>query len=314
MIRLITFFSVLFISIVNLLCCELQNSLPSEFIVKKHRFSLSSDFDIEAKNQKLGSIHRKIFSFSTIYKFYDAYNQLKAKAKARWFAWGAIFDVYDDMNKILGIIEERSHPFFPTFEILSLRGEKLAIAQMNFWGTRYTLKDPITGLTMVTMKCPFFSYDLDWNITIENLDLFNQKQIDAYLFLLTLAICTDKKKANEESRSFQCRGDLLESHSPINDSMIRSKYSLEDISELKEQLARNQTLFITLVPSKVDFDEAERMVDSLLNSFQSSENGETGKSDLILAMQFLFPLFESNDLTDGQKSALYQLIEYKLMH
>lgn len=77
------------IAMSRLVHAELPNPLPTEFTVSERWLSWSSDFDVETKQYKLGYLHRKILSWTLEYDFYSYNDQLEAKAKARWFSWGA---------------------------------------------------------------------------------------------------------------------------------------------------------------------------------------------------------------------------------
>lgn len=129
---------------------------PREFFVKQHWLSWTTSFDIETDQLKLGTVHRKFLSLSPVrYDFYDYTENLQASATMRWFSWGATFDVVDAVNAPIGTVEQRLFSFFPTFEIHSPQGNVLGIAKMNFWGTTYTIRDPVTQEPFATLWRPF---------------------------------------------------------------------------------------------------------------------------------------------------------------
>src|SRR5260221_7372105 len=100
-----------------------EGTLPAEFSVKERAFSWISTFDLETKQFKLGYVQRKLLSLQLEYDFYDFNDELHAKAKKRFFSWGAAFDVVDAHDAPIGQIEQRLFSFFPSFCITSPKGE-----------------------------------------------------------------------------------------------------------------------------------------------------------------------------------------------
>lgn len=298
------------------LFAQLPDPLPEQFTVRQRWFSWTSDFDIETKEYKLGYVHRKIFSWTTEYEFRDIYNQLEANAKARWFSWGTTFDVMDALNQPLGIVEERIFTFFPTFDIISPSGDKLAIAVMNFWGTRYVLIDSITGSSMVTLSRPFFRWKDNWTVTIENPILFNQKQIDPRLFIIVMAFQSDRElwkrqrsrsKLNAPHYAFT-RKEL----SLFKKSTNSTKSFLNEFNALREELVAYRTRLTSIDPLESDFEQVEEIMEAKLKSIDSSHIEKTEEAWIVAGIKFLLPFIDSNELTDAQKNALYLLIEYQL--
>src|ERR1700722_8170383 len=90
--------------------------ISAEFYCDQHWLSWTSAFDIQTKEFKLGTVYRK-FSLFLEYDFYNVYEVLQAKAKARIFSFGATFDLEDSEGHLIGIVNEKIFTFFPTFEI-----------------------------------------------------------------------------------------------------------------------------------------------------------------------------------------------------
>ncbi|CCB86722.1 MULTISPECIES: hypothetical protein [Parachlamydia] len=298
------------------LSAQLPDPLPEQFTVNQRWFSWTSDFDIETKEYRLGYIHRKFISWMIEYEFRDIYDQLESRAKARWLSWGAVFDVIDAMDNPLGIVEERIFTFFPTFDIISPTREILAIAKLNFWGTRYTLKDPVTDISMVTLYRPFFRWKENWTVTIENPALFNQKQIDPRLFLIVMALQSDREMwARKRRRNSKSSYSKVPFACTMQDLLDTEKLSdtKNAFNALREQLEIYRSILTSVDPSEFDLEQVEEIVETKLQSIEypSTEN-EKGEERIISGLQYLMPLLDSNELTDGQKSALYMLIDYKL--
>ncbi|MCB1119442.1 MAG: hypothetical protein KDK65_05725, partial [Chlamydiia bacterium] len=94
------------------------DTIPNEFFVTERWFSFSTTFDIETKAQKLGTVHRRIFSLTTQYDFYDWEQNLITNSRMRFFSFGVVFDVTDASGETLGTVNEKIFNFFPTFEII----------------------------------------------------------------------------------------------------------------------------------------------------------------------------------------------------
>lgn len=284
------------------LSAYLPDPLPETFTVKECWLSWTTDFNIETKEYKLGHVHRKLLSLKLEYQFYDIYSQLEATAKSRWFSWGVTFDVYDNRNNLLGTVEEKVFSFFPTFTINALNGEKLATAKLNFWGTRYTLKDPVTNSTMVTMERPFFRMKDNWKVTIRDQALFYQKGIDPRLFIIVMAFQTDKD--NWESSNNNYKASASTEVSVIKDLKI----FLNEYDQLSEQLEIRRDRLAAVEPSELDFDKVEKLSEERLKALES----DVENINAMEGLHYLLSMLDDDELNDAEKNALYQLMEYKL--
>ena len=86
--------ALLLLSSFSALKAQTISEVPSQFFVKQHWISLTNTFDVESKDRKFGTIHRKLFSWTPQYLFYDLNEQIQAKAKMRFFSFGATFDIF----------------------------------------------------------------------------------------------------------------------------------------------------------------------------------------------------------------------------
>ena len=142
--------------------------------MKQHWLSFTTTFDIETDQLKLGTVHRKFLTLSPVrYDFYDYASNLQAIATMRWLSWGATFDVTDASGAPIGGVDQRLFTFFPHFEILSPVGHVLAIAKMNFWGTTYSISDPVTQEQIATLSRSFSRLKDNWTVTLTNPRLFS---------------------------------------------------------------------------------------------------------------------------------------------
>lgn len=167
-------------------------AMPDEFFVTERWVSLTTGFDIETNQYRVGTVFRKFWSLLPTYEFYDQKENLISVAKMRWMTFGAIFDVVEATTELpIGSVEEEVLTWYPTFRIYSPKGEKLAVAEMNFWGTTYEVSDPVTSKVMATLKRSFFRFKDDWKATIVDRPLFDAKGIDPRLFITLMAFQTD---------------------------------------------------------------------------------------------------------------------------
>jgi hypothetical protein len=182
--------------------------LPDQFYVTQHWLSLTSGFDVETDTEKLGTVYRRFFSWTTQYDFYNNDGSLEATAKSRFWSLGAMFDVFDLNDHLIGHVVQRLLTFFPTYEIRSNTDEVLAKAKMNLWGTTYYVTDPATSLEIAQIYRSFFRLKDDWTVKIVNRDLLLLKNIDPQLFV-TLAVFqsdVDTRKRYEHWQREQERG------------------------------------------------------------------------------------------------------------
>lgn len=167
-------------------------SIPRELHIQQRMMSWTTTFDILTDGCIIGNVHRK-FSLFHEYDFYDANNNLEAKAKARFSSFITTFDVTDCDERLIGIINERFFCFFPTFEILSPEGLVLLIAKINFWGTKYSLTDPVTNQEVAIMTRDFWRLKNNWKVTIIDTNFFSEKQISPYLMITLAAYQSDSE-------------------------------------------------------------------------------------------------------------------------
>jgi len=182
--------------------------LPDEFYVTQHWLSLTSGFDIETNTMKLGTVHRRFFSWTTQYDFYDTNGDLDATAKSRFWSLGASFDVSDVNEHAIGRVDQKLLTFFPTYQIISNTGEVLGKAKMNLWGTTYYVTDPNTSLEIAQIYRSFFRLKDNWTVKIVNRDLYEAKSIDPRLFV-TLAVFQSDVDTRERYRRWQEEQDRL---------------------------------------------------------------------------------------------------------
>lgn len=301
-----------FIVLTFLLCaCFIKTEaaleqIPRQFYVKQHWLSWTTSFDIESDDLKLGTVHRKFFSLSPVkYEFYDTQENLQAAATMRWFSWGATFDIADSYGGMLGSVEQRVFAFFPTFEILSPVGHLMAIAKMNFWGTTYTISDPVTKQKMATLSRSFFRLKDNWTFTLTDPEAFYQHQIDPRLFVLVMAFQTDRDAWAAEARRRKDDQVILNSYSFVGDSQPD-----EQLLTLKADLKACREQLEIVKPTEEDAARVDEIVSEALSADESACTNHAERLSKGLAT--LKPLFESDALTLGEKNALLKMFENSL--
>lgn len=182
-----------------LLCVNSCNALanydiPDEFYITEHWISLTTAFDIESPTQKMGTLYRKFFSLLPTYEFLDPSENKIATARSSLFSLTAHFDIYDNQEALLGAADEEFFAFYPTFDIYGKDSNtKLAYAQMNFWGTTFTIYDPESGQEMATMHRPYLRLKNDWTFNVTDRHLLMKKNIDPRVLLTVIAFQGDKE-------------------------------------------------------------------------------------------------------------------------
>lgn len=270
-------------------------AIPEQFTVTEKLFSWTTAFEIEANGYPLGRVERRILGQAPLqYDFYDINNYLMAQGTMRWFTFGAVFDVTDWNRNLIGTVEEEVFTFLPSFELFSPYREKLAHAKMNFWGTKYTVTDPVTDIEIATLTRPFFSFNSQWTVTITNPEVFASKNISPSLFIIVAAFQTDLEYWEHYEIAAYCAST---SPSP----------KANEGRALRQQLKTYGQEIKDVVPSEQDFARVEVLVESVLKDRRCRFKSE--KERLQAGIKELLPLFESEELTPEEKAALSQMID-----
>ena len=293
-------------------------NLPTEFTMTERWLSWTTTFDIESNQQKFGTVNRKLLSWTPQYHLKDLDDQLLAIGKMRFWNLLAFFDVTDVDGTPLGTVEQKYTWFFPTFEIVSPQGLKLARAQLNFWGTKYTLSDVVDEHVLATMSRPFFRLKNNWMINIIDADALNEGNLHTHLLLVMLAYQVDREYWERQRRRHQSEinqdyDDLFGAAEaqPLT-AQFASNTSKGKAPTLPERPAAAAELgaklerFIDVLETDEPTEEDFAIVESLVTDNITEEDA------FINTAQELFTLFESDDLTSGQKAALYLMLKNRL--
>jgi hypothetical protein len=290
-------------------CFAVANTqIPDEMYIKEHWISLTTSYDIETKTQKLGTLYRKLLSFLLTYEFYDPFDNKLAYARSKFFSLTAHFDVYDINEQFLGAADEKLFSFFPTFDIYGQDGyTKLAKASMNFWGTTFTIYDPVTDKEMATLYRSFFRLKNDWTFNITNRTLFNQKGIDSRVLMTVIAFQGDREYW-ENSNQNNLR-------SVANKPAQSKEVTTAQISDLLEKIAtvsKQEHLEQIKKPDPKVMEEVANELEINYKNLHAGNASQTSQERLSIFSDYCLDLVQSNDLPAEKKKTILFLLQTRL--
>ncbi|CEG58975.1 LURP-one-related/scramblase family protein [Legionella fallonii] len=290
-----------------------DNEVPNEFYITEHWISLTTSFDIETKTHKIGTLYRKFFSFLLTYEFFDPFDNKMATARSRFFSYTAHFDIYDRNESFLGYAEERIFTFFPTFDIYGRDGStKLARASMNFWGTTFTIYDPVTDQEMAMMHRPFFRVKNDWTISITNRALFERKNIDFRVLMTVLAFQGDRENWEKDQNN-----NLHKKRTFLNSTNAAFAVPDNELNTLKDRIATASQLAGLDNVQKPDEKTLEQIAIELERDYKKAqantdETTQTAQERLNSFIDYSLNLIELHDMPDSRKKAIIYLLKMRL--
>jgi len=291
------------------LCLAFQNptyanpmdELPDEFYVTQHWISSTTTFDLKTKKKKLGTLHRRMLSLPIKYDFYDTYDKKITTAKARFFTLGAHFDVYDNQDLLLGTVEEKILTIFPSFTLYSSNGIKLAQAEMNFWGTQFTVVEAVTGKTIATMTRPYFRLKNNWTILIKNKQLVNSMEMEPHLLMTVLAFQCDDEEWSKSSSRLSTR-----EVSTANSNMSQ----IQEIQNKIEVLLAEENLESAALPSEIELEKIAQKIDEKFTASLSDVANSSEKLDAFTTL--CFNQVQAEDTPASEKKAILYLLQQTL--
>ncbi|MCW8408487.1 hypothetical protein OQJ13_05820 [Legionella sp. PATHC035] len=298
----------LFISI-NTSFALSNTEIPDEMYIKEHWISLTTSYDIETKTRKLGTLYRKFLSLLLTYEFFDPFDNKLAYARSKFFSLTAHFDVYDNFENFIGAADEKLFAFFPTFDIYGQDGyTKLAKASMNFWGTTFTIYDPVTDKEMATLYRSFFRLKNDWTFNITNKALFKQKDIDSRVLMTVIAFQGDREYwESTHQNNFKA---IAKKSAPSND------VTAQQVNELLEKItamSKQEGLENIKNPDPKMMDVVAK---ELENNYQQlhahDETAQTNQEKLTAFVEYCLNLVQENTLTSEKKKAILFLLKTRL--
>lgn len=267
-----------------------QSNLPGKMLIREEVLAWTTTFNIEAEDRKLGSVYRKLLSWTPEYDFVNYAGDQVAKGKMRFFSLTVIFDVTDTIGNQLGKVQEVPYTFFPTFEIVSPQGTILAVAKMNFWKTKYVIKT-YDGRHFATMSRNFFRLKDDWRLEIHDQQVFLEKEIDPRMLILLAVFQTDRDYwssiKNQETLSVQVGKKPL------------------DTDKMMTLLEPYRAGLHGVMPTARECEELELIVEDVL----ACQTEQAVEEEAVLR---LIELLDSDRLAVGHKGALFLLLQQKL--
>ncbi|NGX52553.1 MAG: hypothetical protein KR126chlam5_00856 [Candidatus Anoxychlamydiales bacterium] len=232
---------------------------------------------------------------------------------------------YDNNDQLLGIVDQKILRFFPTFEILSPNYLTLAKAKLNFWGTKYTITDPLDDHIIATLTRPFLFLKTNWTMTIFDKEAINERNIHPHMLLVIAAFQVDREYWQRQryndyndqdtksvyTYSSACFSSIKDEAILTNgndldktdDQKIISKYLLENLYTKKDML------------SDVEIDESDFKFIENFTNIEKSSNAiyfSTDDEKFYLLAKNYIDLLDANELTQNQKKALYVMLEQRL--
>jgi len=181
--------------------------LPEEFTVIERFLSLTATFDINTEIERIGIARKRIFSLTTAFDLEDGQEKPIASAKARLLAWGTVADVLDRDGNRIGWIEEELFRIIPwaEFRVFNSENTLLAIAKMNFWGTKFEITPPDRPEEVyATVSRPFIRFFRDyWTVRIRNMPIFEEKVIDPRMLMMLAVFQTDRDNLDRIKNEIQ---------------------------------------------------------------------------------------------------------------
>ena len=291
---------------------EIPNRIPDKFYVSEHWISLTTSYDIDTDTQKVGTLYRRFFSFLLTYDFYDPFDNKIAYARSKFFSFNAHFDVYDHNENYLGAADERLFAFFPTFDVFARDGyTKLATASMNFWGTTFTIYDPLTKKEMATMYRSFFRLKNNWTFKVTNRALFDQKGIDPRVLMTVIAFQGDREYWESQQKQNSVKGFANTKAATSNSDVSPKQLSalLEEVAAVSQQEHIDNS-------KQLDAKTVEDVASELENGYNTAhpedESLQTSQEKIAAFTQYCLNLVQSNTLTDEKKSAVLFLLKTRL--
>lgn len=289
--------------------------VPDEFLVKEKVM-----IDLTDSHGSFAIVRRELLSWLPHYELIDRDGHVVARAsmKNNWVT--SSFEVTDSASIPLGCIEKKFSFFTNNYAILSPTEHILADAKGNFWGTRCTITDPTNGQELASLSCPFFGANRPWKVCIKDQNAINDKKLVPLLLFLAACKADGHRAESEQYWKDRARywesmywhevsrreSNLYSKSAPQESLSMTQSESEQRLHDWAKKLETFKLDLYGIDPSQEDF----HVVELLLAPFSTTdlENGDRFDSD----MSKLFDLFSSKELTQGQKAALFILLDHSV--
>ncbi len=158
-------------SVCSPLVADSGEDLPLSFYITERIISLLETFDLETDTKKLGSVTKRLFSLTTAFDYQGPKEEKIARAIAEFFSFGTVAHVFDAHEKEIGWIEEVLFTWISPakYRIFDADNRLVAIARMDFWGTKFVISDPSEKKEIATIHRPWLRFFRDaWTVDIQD--------------------------------------------------------------------------------------------------------------------------------------------------
>ena len=259
------------------------NEYHEKVTIKKHSGEDGQRFKLFAEGTEIGSVRRKSTSLTPQYCLLNHLSTQVAKANMRFFGSFVVFDVTDKSGALLGSIHEKLCMFYPKFKIISLEGDNVADAVLNFWRTTWTITDPDNGHTIATLHRPFFRFSNNWDLFLHEVETMNAKPVHPHLFYTLLAIQSDKDYWGDQENFFEVLNtEELNSIGAIFEGVKPSKVDCAYAEQVAVEIEK------TVGMEKPDIDKFSEIYQRTLDELFSDEHTDEQKAALIIMLKQVF--------------------------
>ena len=289
-------------------CCAMSQSNESinvnQFNVKQYWMNYSIFYAIKSDNKIVGNLILRTGQLPLMYELLDAQNKRLSRVDYSYLVDHDRFDIYDDNNQLLGATDEYLFKYFPAFYIYQANSSKPALkAEMNFWGTTFSIYDVQTNKKIAKMSRGFITNSYYWDFKVSNKQVFDAMNIDQKLLMTAVAIQTDPV-LYETSHS-----SLKKASNPLNNPKraeiaADSKQALERVKVVQQKLG-------LLDISNLNNELLEAVTKELDSGFINTDlhrNAVTEQEKFEAFLQYCLDKVESNDNSDTQKKAIIYLL------
>lgn len=264
-------------------------------------------FYIEKENgERLGRAYSKIFSSSPQYKLMDNDGNLVSRSKARFFTinnwWRTTFDLYDREDQKIGELRQKFQFLGATtsLDFHALNGEKLARSRMNFWGLKIKVLDPNNkDHVYALIKRPLFSSTGNWSVEIFESEVFGTEQGQIHPHMLYTAVLFHMDRNSFSPTAATIRG--LSSEDMEEELLSSRELMQETVAKYRVELEAYAAELGDVEPSEEDFSFIADY------SFEDEKVEEETEQ-----FERWMSLLDSEELTEGQKAALIEMLSFKL--
>ncbi len=249
---------------------ESNEEFPNSFFITERVMALVTTFDIESETKKFGSITKRFFSLTNDFDYQGPKGESIAKATEEFFSFGTVAHVFDPQGRKMGWIEEVLFTWLSPakYRIFDQTNRLVAIARMNFWGTKFEVTDPSSQKQIAVIHRPWLRFFRDsW--TVEVLD---PKAMDPRLMIFVATYQTDAENRARARREMENRRrDFDEEREEAENVGILGMFSSSH-KDKEQSLLQEFHSFDAFADEKIieEWPQHEKEYEKILSSFPSA--------------------------------------------